>query len=82
MAETVKVTWVKSGINRLGTHCRTLKALGFTRLNQTRVHVMTPQLAGMLKQVGYLVKVEKENSQQEPKSKKTKTETNGLDETK
>ena len=79
MAETVKVTWIKSGINRLGGHRRTLKALGFTRLNQTRVHVMTPQLAGMLKQVGYLIKVEKENQQQATKNQKKNTETNGLD---
>lgn len=60
MTETVKVTWVRSGINRLGEHRRTLRALGFTHLNQTRRHVLTPQIAGMLKQVGYLVKVEKE----------------------
>lgn len=60
MADTVKITWVRSGINRLEEHRKTLRALGFTRLNQTRRHVLTPQIAGMLKQVGYLVKVEKE----------------------
>ena len=60
MAENkVKVTWVVSGINRKKVHRATLKALGFTKLNQTREHVLTPQVAGMLKQVGYLCKVEK-----------------------
>lgn len=59
MAEKVKVTWVRSGINRLQRHRRTLKALGFTRLNQTREHTLTPQVKGMLDQVGYLCRVEK-----------------------
>jgi large subunit ribosomal protein L30 len=55
----VNVTWVISGINRLSTHRKTLRALGFTRLNQTRRHTVTPQIKGMLDQVGYLCKVEK-----------------------
>jgi large subunit ribosomal protein L30 len=59
MAEKVKITWVKSGINRLHKHRRTLRALGFTHLNQSKVHVLTPQIKGMLDQVGYLCKVEK-----------------------
>lgn len=59
MAEKVKVTLVRSGINRLSSHRRTLKALGFTKLNQTRVHEVTPQIKGMLDQVGYLVRIEK-----------------------
>jgi large subunit ribosomal protein L30 len=59
MADKVKVTWVRSGINRLSEHRRTLKALGFTHLNQVRQHELTPQVAGMLKQVGYMLKVEK-----------------------
>ena len=61
MAETVKITWTVSGINRQTTHRKTLKALGFTKLNQTREHKVTPQLKGMLRQVGYLCKVEKVN---------------------
>jgi large subunit ribosomal protein L30 len=59
MAEKVKITWVKSGINRSHEHRRTLRALGFTHLNQTKVHTLTPQIKGMLDQVGYLCKVEK-----------------------
>ena len=58
----VKVTWVVSGINRKKVHRATLRALGFTKLNQTREHVLTPQIEGMLRQVGYLCKVEKVNN--------------------
>jgi large subunit ribosomal protein L30 len=54
----VKVTWVRSGINRLEPHRRTLRALGFTKLHQSKVHTLTPQIKGMLNQVHYLVKVE------------------------
>lgn len=57
--EQVKVTWVRSGINRQAEHRRTLKALGFTKLNQSKTHTLTPQISGMLRQVQYLVKVEK-----------------------
>jgi large subunit ribosomal protein L30 len=59
MADKVKITWVKSGINRSGEHRKTLRALGFTKLHQTKEHTVTPQLEGMLRQVGYLCKVEK-----------------------
>ncbi|MBX7246510.1 MAG: 50S ribosomal protein L30 [Candidatus Sumerlaeaceae bacterium] len=57
-AKKVKITWVKSGINRLKEHRSTLKALGFTHLNQTRLHERTPQIDGMLRQVGYLLNIE------------------------
>lgn len=59
MAEKIKITWVKSGINRKQVHRRTLRALGFTHLNQTKIHTLTPQIKGMLDQVGYLCKLEK-----------------------
>ena len=55
----VKVTWVRSLINRVEKHRRTLRALGFTHLNQVKIHGMTPQIKGMLDQVGYLCKIEK-----------------------
>lgn len=59
MSSKVKVTWVVSGINRRKEHRATLRALGFTRLNQIKEHTLTPQIEGMLKQVGYLCKIEK-----------------------
>lgn len=59
MTDKVKVTWIRSGINRKDVHRRTMRALGFTRLNQTKEHDLTPQIKGMLDQVGYLCKIEK-----------------------
>lgn len=61
MADKVRITWKVSGINRKKTHRATLKALGFTKLNQTREHELTPQIEGMLRQVGYLCTMEKVN---------------------
>lgn len=60
MAETrgkVQVTQVRSGIGRPGKHRRTLRALGFTRHQQTRIHEDTPAIRGMLEQVRHLVEV-------------------------
>jgi large subunit ribosomal protein L30 len=54
----IKVTWVRSTINRKETHKRTIRALGLRRLNQSVVHEATPQVLGMIRQVGYLVRVE------------------------
>ena len=59
MGEKVKITWITSGINRSSEHRKTLRALGFTKLNQTKQHELTPQVQGMLRQVGYLCKIEK-----------------------
>jgi len=54
----IKVTWVRSTINRNERHKRTIRALGFRRLNQTIIHEATPQVLGMIHQVRYLVRVE------------------------
>lgn len=54
----IKVTQVKSAINRPVGQKRTLKALGFTKLNQTIEHEATPQILGMVNVVSHLVKVE------------------------
>lgn len=59
MAEKVRITWKVSTINRQKAHKETMRALGFKKLNQTREHIVTPQLQGMLRKVGYLCKVEK-----------------------
>lgn len=54
----IKVTWVRSTINRTQRHKQTIRALGLRRMNQTVVHEATPQVLGMIRQVGYLVRVE------------------------
>ena len=54
----LRITQVRSAINRLERQKRTIRALGIRRLNQTVVHEDTPQLRGMLRVVAHLVKVE------------------------
>jgi len=58
MAKRVKLTWVKSKAGALSRHRRTHRALGFTNLNSSVVHELTPAIAGMIDQVSYLVEVE------------------------
>jgi len=61
MPETTKrlrVTQIKSGINRLEDQKRTLIGLGLGRLNRTRELEDTPAVRGMIRKVGHLVKVE------------------------
>lgn len=55
----IKVTQTKSGINRPKRQKDTLRAIGFTKLNQTIVHEDTPQVLGMINVVKHLVTVEK-----------------------
>ncbi|MFC1939392.1 50S ribosomal protein L30 [Chloroflexota bacterium] len=52
------VTWVKSGIGYNKEQKRTLKALGFRRLNQGVVHNDSAPIRGMINKVRHLVKVE------------------------
>ncbi len=52
------VTWVKSGIGYSQDQRRTLKALGFHRLNQSVTHDDSASIRGMVNKVRHLVKVE------------------------
>ncbi len=52
------ITWVKSGIGYAEDQRRTLKALGFRRLNQSVTHDDSPSIRGMINKVKHLVKVE------------------------
>jgi len=56
----LRITWVKSGIGYAKTQKRTLKALGFNRLNQTVTHDDSLSVRGMINKVRHLVKVEEE----------------------
>lgn len=60
----LRVTWVKSGIGYSEDQKRTLKALGFRRLNQSIVHEDSASLRGMVNKVRHLVKVEAEGDTQ------------------
>ncbi|MFC1954160.1 50S ribosomal protein L30 [Chloroflexota bacterium] len=52
------ITWVKSGIGYNKEQKRTLKALGFRRLNQGVVQNDSASIRGMINKVRHLVKVE------------------------
>ena len=54
----IKVTQVKSGIDRPARQKRTLLALGLRKMHASVEHENTPQIAGMVTKVNHLVKVE------------------------
>jgi large subunit ribosomal protein L30 len=54
----IKITLVKSTIDRVEGQKRTVRALGITKLNQTVEKEATPQIIGMVKKVAHLLKVE------------------------
>jgi len=54
----VKLTQIKSGIGQSQPHRGTLRALGLGRIGRTAEHDESPVLAGMLRKVRHLVRVE------------------------
>ncbi len=54
----LKITQVRSIIDRPLRQKRTIEALGLGRPNWERVHNDTPQIRGMINRVSHLVKVE------------------------
>jgi large subunit ribosomal protein L30 len=54
----VRVTQIRSLISETQKHRGTLRALGLRRIGQTVEHDDGPVLAGMLRKVRHLVKVE------------------------
>ena len=54
----IKITQVKSLIDRPKRQKDTVKALGLGKINQTVVHDASPQILGMVDKVSHLVKVE------------------------
>ena len=55
----VKITQVRSAIERPERQKATLRALGITRMHQTVELKQSPQVEGMIRKVIHLVKVEK-----------------------
>ncbi|RDK89291.1 50S ribosomal protein L30 [Marinirhabdus gelatinilytica] len=54
----IKVTKVKSAINRTQNQKRTLEALGLKKIGQTIEHENTPNILGMINKVKHLVSIE------------------------
>jgi len=54
----LKVTQVRSTINRIEAHKRVIVSLGLGRIGKSRIHDDSPAVRGMINKVGYLLKVE------------------------
>ena len=57
--EKVKLTQVKSVIDRPKKQKDTVKALGLRKINHSVEKELTPQINGMIKKVQHLISVEK-----------------------
>jgi large subunit ribosomal protein L30 len=58
MTKTLKITQVRSAIGQTQRHRGTLRALGLGRIGRSVERAESPQVAGMLRKVRHLVKVE------------------------
>jgi len=56
----LRITWIKSGIGYEESQRKTLKTLGFHRLNQSVVREDSNSVRGMINKVRHLVKVEED----------------------
>ena len=54
----VRVTQIRSAINRPNRQKLTLLALGIKKLNRPKDHDLTPHVEGMINKVKHLLKVE------------------------
>jgi large subunit ribosomal protein L30 len=54
---TIKITQVKSGIDRPERQKRTLRALGIKKMNVPVEHTVTPQIQGMVNKIKHLISV-------------------------
>lgn len=57
----LKITQIRSIIDRPEKQKRTIEALGLGRPNYVVIHNDTPQIRGMIRKVSHLVKVEEIN---------------------
>jgi large subunit ribosomal protein L30 len=54
----LRITQTRSSIGQSARHRGTLRALGLGRIGRSAEHAESPQVAGMLRKVRHLVKVE------------------------
>jgi large subunit ribosomal protein L30 len=58
MAKKLRIVQVRSQIGQSRRHRGTLRALGLGRIGRAAEHQESPELAGMLRKVRHLVRVE------------------------
>ncbi len=54
----LKITQIRSTINKKENQKRTIKALGLGKIDRVKIHDDTPVIRGMIEKVKHLVKVE------------------------
>jgi large subunit ribosomal protein L30 len=54
----LKITQIRSTIDRKEPQKRTIRALGLGKLHKTVIHNDTPQIRGMIRAVSHLITVE------------------------
>ena len=59
----LRITWIKSAIGYEKSQQRTLKSLGFHRLNESVVRDDSSQIRGMINKIRHLVKIEEASGQ-------------------
>jgi large subunit ribosomal protein L30 len=59
MEKTITVKWTRSAIGRPDYQRKTIKGLGFKRLNQTLTLPDRPEIRGMIQRVNHLLEVQK-----------------------
>jgi large subunit ribosomal protein L30 len=57
MEKTIRVKWIKSAIGKPSYQLKTVRGLGFRRLQQTLTLPDQPQIRGMVKRIGHLLEV-------------------------
>jgi large subunit ribosomal protein L30 len=58
MSKRLRITQIRSAIGQTEKHRGTLRALGLGRIGRSAEHTESPQLAGMLRKVRHLVRVD------------------------
>jgi large subunit ribosomal protein L30 len=60
VSKTLKITQIRSQIGQTARHRGTLRALGLGKIGRTVERPESPEIAGMLRKVRHLVRVEGE----------------------
>jgi len=58
MENTIRITQIKSTINRPKKQKQTIKALGLGKVNRCKIVKITPQIQGMINKVKHLIKIQ------------------------
>lgn len=59
----LRVTQIRSTINRKENHKRVIKSLGLGHPGKSRIHEDNPCIRGMINKVSYLLRVEEEKGE-------------------